>query len=620
MLKPIMLQKIFAFILAVSFFIPAHSRALDFNLTFNPHKLIEDTVFSDTQTFGGPEGIQKFLESKNSVLANTSPDFLIKLKEPNITILKQGLEDPQPSLGRLRTAAELIWDASRHSGINPQVLLVTLQKEQGLITNHHDSSPERLQRALDFAFGFACPDATGCSQNTLFPGFYFQLFGNFDASGNRYLGAAKSLMKSFNTEGGRGPSVAGRVAKVGDTVEITNTTQPYNVPASQLVTLANRATAALYRFTPHVFNGNYNFWKYFNEWFKYPNGTVMRVGSDPATFIIQNGSRLLLPAFVAANRGISLASAITVSPTELESYPAGSVYGPADNTIVQVSGESQKYVFVNNVKHPASDFVIVQRKLNPAAAISISAQESQLFPSGTMLTPSEGTVVRGQQGPEVYLVQGGKLKLFSGFTFAQHKAASRMEIVPDSEIATYPKEGFVPPLDGTLVRTPTDQTVYIMKSGLKQPITATAFKTRGLSFSNLAIISENELGSFALGGFAEPGERTYFNTSPGAQLYIFKEGAKHPISGFVAKQRGITPDYTFPASEAAAWSDGAPIPPRDNTVVKGEGDATVYIVLNGQLRPMTAAAFKNRRLTAAKISVLGQSEVDGYAKGDVLEK
>src|SRR3990167_2868862 len=80
---------------------------------FNANNLIDDKVFSDTQTFGGAEGVQKFLESKGSVLANTAPDFLIKLKEPAATLLKQGLEDPQPNLPRLRTAAELIWDASR---------------------------------------------------------------------------------------------------------------------------------------------------------------------------------------------------------------------------------------------------------------------------------------------------------------------------------------------------------------------------------------------------------------------------------------------------------------------------------------------------------------------------
>ena len=61
---------------------------------FNPNKLIDDKVFADTQTFGGAAGIQKFLESKGSVLANTSESFLVKLKEPSNATLKKGLDDP----------------------------------------------------------------------------------------------------------------------------------------------------------------------------------------------------------------------------------------------------------------------------------------------------------------------------------------------------------------------------------------------------------------------------------------------------------------------------------------------------------------------------------------------
>ena len=183
-------------IVATLFFSLVMPSLAQVDVNFNPNKLIDDAVFSDTQTFGGPTGIQIFLESKNSPLANTNQSFLAMLKEPDITMLKQSLEDPEPNLGHLRTAAELIWDASKQSGINPQVLLVILNKEQSLITGHQDGNTVSLQHALNNALGFDCPDATGCGN--VFPGFYYQLFGNYDAGGNRYLVAAKSLMKSFN--------------------------------------------------------------------------------------------------------------------------------------------------------------------------------------------------------------------------------------------------------------------------------------------------------------------------------------------------------------------------------------------------------------------------------------
>lgn len=622
--------KIISYILILGLF-PVFTFAQGVDPNFNPGKLIDDKVFADMETFGGAEGIQKFLEVKGSVLANTATDFLVMLKEPTITILKQGLDDPRPNLGRLRTAAELIWDASRQSGLNPQVILVKLQKEQSLITGHKDDSRDRLQKVLDKAMGFDCPDSGGCGN--LFPGFYYQLFGNFDSAGNRYLGAAKSLMKSFNAPEGRGPLIdatglvngsAGetRTAKVGDTIIVPNTQGGFDgVPATTQVTLLNRATAALYRYTPHVFNGNYNFWRYFNEWFRYPNGTLVALANDIRTYIIQNGTKQLVPDFVAKNRGLVLGSKVVISPTEFESYPTDEVYGPKDDTIVKVEGDSKLYVFINSVKHPASAFVIKQRGLDPAQTLTVSAQESSLFKEGSVLTPKDGTVLRGVKEPAVYLVDNGMLKLFSAYTFKQRKITTRqIEFIPDEEIATYPKQGFVPPLDGTLVTHPKTQTVYLVENGLKHPFTYELFKNRGLSFKNVVALTTEEVASIPIGAFATPKERTWLANAQTKELYLFKEGSLHRISPFVAKQRGITPDYFFSAGEIAEWQEGIPYPPSDGTLVKGDKNAAVYLVSNGQLRALTSKAFKNRSYSFKKVKVLPQAEVDAYAKGDVIIK
>ncbi|MEK7617938.1 MAG: hypothetical protein AAB410_02225 [Patescibacteria group bacterium] len=612
-------QKIFKFIsalLLLSFPISVLAQA---DPNFNPNKLIEDAVFSDIQTFGGPEGVQKFLESRNSILANTSPAFLAMLKEPSANLLKEGLEDPRSNLGRLRTAAELVWDASRQSGLNPQVILVTLQKEQGLITNHQNTPPEKLQRVLDKAMGFDCPDSGGCGN--LFPGFYYQLFGNFDSEGNRYLGAAKSLMKSYSYAQGRGPLFNGRPALVGETLVIENTTGDYTSVPSQNVTLLNRATAALYRYTPHVFNGNYNFWRYFQEWFRYPNGTIIKLASGVDTYIIQNGTKQLVPPFVAIARQLNTASPTIASPTEFETYPTDKVFGPTDGTIVRVIGENKQFVFVKNIKHPASDFVVGQRGLDPTKALSISAQESALFELGPMLTPSEGTVLKGQTDAAVYLVENSRLKLFSGFTFSQRKIPfSKIIVIPDSEVATYEKQGFVAPLDNTLVKASDSGTVFLMQNGLKHPLSSELFKNRGLSFKNVVVLTPEEVGALVIGAFATPKEITWLANSKTGQMYLFKEGALHSISEYVSKSRKITPDYYFSPGEIVEWQESISYPPRNGVLVKGSKEGAVYLVQNGQLRGITGTAFKRRGYSFKNVVSLPQGEVDNYAKGDVIVK
>src|SRR3989344_1133705 len=99
----------------LSFFILIFAFSIPFAAAqeaFNPSMLIADDRFADTQTLGGAEGIQKFLEIKGSVLANTTPDFLTKLREPGDVDLKSRLPDPRPNLGRQRTAAEMIYDSA----------------------------------------------------------------------------------------------------------------------------------------------------------------------------------------------------------------------------------------------------------------------------------------------------------------------------------------------------------------------------------------------------------------------------------------------------------------------------------------------------------------------------
>jgi hypothetical protein len=495
-----------------------------------------------------------------------------------------------------------------------------MEKEQTLIDGQFTDQTS-LQTALDHAMGFACPDSTGCGN--LFPGFYYQLFGNYDSSGNRYLGAAKSLMKSFSTPGGRGPEVNGVPAITGSTIQILNTLGGYdNILPTQTVLLANNATAALYRYTPHVFNGNYNFWKYFNLWFKYPNGTLLKLASDTNIYIIQNGLKALVPTFVAQGRNLNLANATIVSPTEFADYDTDAPLGPVDNTIVQISGQNAKYVFISNVRHQASDLVLTQRGLNPSNVQTISASDASVFNSGSVLPPKDGTIIRGTTNQAVYLVQNGNIELYSAYTFAQNKIKPKQIVtVPDAEIATYTQSGFVPPLDGSLIKTADNNEVYLIQGGLKEPIVADVFKNQGYSFKNVGTVSDDEMNVLSQGSYAAPKDFTFYAVdSKTGPLYEYKQGTTHSISAFVAKQRGITPDYVFSTPIASEWFTGIPVPPRDGTLIKGDGDGTVFYTKNGQLDPLTALAFKNNRFSAKNIITLGQAEVDAYAKGDTIEK
>jgi hypothetical protein len=425
-------------------------------------------------------------------------------------------------------------------------------------------------------------------------------------------------MRSFSTPGGRGPFFNGVTSKVGDAITLTNTTSDYiGVMPQQSFVIGNAASAALYRYTPHVFNGNYNFWRFFTTWFRYPNGTLLRAAGDPNLYIVQNGARLTVPNFVATLRNLNAATAVTASPNELTNYPVGGVYGLPDNTIISVDGKL--FVFIDNIKRPASSFVVSQRGLNPATALTVTASDAALFGDGAALTPSDGTIVKGQTDPAIYLVEGGVLKLFTPLTFQQKGAGKKVQTIPDAEVASYPKLGYVAPNDGALIRSTSSGTVYLIDGGQKRPLSGELFKNRGFSFKNVIVLSDDFVAQLTTGTMPPPANNTYFKTATSGELYLYQNSTKRRISAFVAGQRKITPDYTFPDTDVAAWPTGVPVVPRNGTILKGS-TAEVYLVQNNVLRPMTATAFRNRRITPKQITTVPQAEVDSYPKGDVLTR
>jgi hypothetical protein len=155
-----------------------------------------------------------------------------------------------------QSAAHVIWQAAQDYSVNPQVLLVVLQKEQGLIT---DNFPNYTQYTS--ATGFGCPDTGPCDSAT-YGGFILQV-----------RNAAAFFREVLNGGWSNYP--------VGQNYIRYN---PNVACGGSVINVQNRATSALYRYTPYQPNaaalsvpmgtvvdcgayGNKNFYDYFTSWF-----------------------------------------------------------------------------------------------------------------------------------------------------------------------------------------------------------------------------------------------------------------------------------------------------------------------------------------------------------------
>lgn len=219
------------------------------------NRLISDGDFIDVNSMS-VASIQAFLASQGSYLASAPPSQL-----------GDGHRD--------RSAAQIIYDAAHGKyeaagtlkgvvinestgTISPKAILVTLQKEQSLITLG-DYQPNRLNAAM----GYGCPDAGGC--NSSYAGFTkqvewgsWQLRYNYEIAGKDASWWTANYGSQFQYRVGNGKSMSYSFS---------------SPPMSGTVTVGfnNQATAGLYRYTPHITYGNYNFWKLARAWFNLSN-------------------------------------------------------------------------------------------------------------------------------------------------------------------------------------------------------------------------------------------------------------------------------------------------------------------------------------------------------------
>jgi putative cell wall-binding protein len=158
-------------------------------------------------------------------------------------------------------ASRIIYKVAQACGINPQVILVTLQKEQGLVTHTWPSDWR-----YTIAMGQGCPDTAAC--DTRYYGFFNQVFG-----------AAWQLKRYANPPG---TSQYFTWYAPGKTWNVR--WHPNAACGSSPVYVQNQATANLYYYTPYQPNaaalragygtgdgcssyGNRNFVNYFTDWF-----------------------------------------------------------------------------------------------------------------------------------------------------------------------------------------------------------------------------------------------------------------------------------------------------------------------------------------------------------------
>ncbi len=272
-----------------------------------------------------------------SMHGDPAPFTCINFFVENPTTQQNNYANPSAQISGGQTAAQIIWNAAQANDINPEVILVTLQKEQGLVTDYWPWYNEYQE-----AMGYSCPDTGNCNAS----------YSDFAAQVN---GAAAQMHYAFTHPGAFN-------YWIGNNYILYN---PNTSCGGSTVNIQNAATAVLYIYTPYQPNaaalnnltgtgdscsayGVRNFWYYFNSWFGSTTGTALVKGSGAGVYLVNGSTRYGVPSeAMLQNYGMAQTAVTPASDAYIQGLTNGGVLG----TLFTVSGDPATYVADNGVKY-----------------------------------------------------------------------------------------------------------------------------------------------------------------------------------------------------------------------------------------------------------------------------
>jgi hypothetical protein len=422
---------------------------------FNPDYIISDQELTDHNAMSLSQ-VQNFLEGKGSPLAWYA------------TIDVDGLG---------RTASEIIWRVAQSYKISPKVLLVTLQKEQSLIT---DTTP--TQKQLDWATGYGVCDSCSLSDPSI------QKYKGFATQVDYAAGWKRWFLDNIST--------LAWAKQPGQTYLID----------TYSITPNNLATAAFYTYTPH-YNGNYNFWKIWQDWFGkfFPDGTVLKESDGSGIWLIQRGLKRQFSTYSAFASRYSPEKLISVSKSELENYETGVPIKFPEYSLLR-SPRGAVYLIVGDTRRGfVSSEVFKTIGINPDEIIDVTQEEIDTYIESDPITLQSvyplGALLQDKTSGGVYFVENGvKKPIWAKHFLTLYFANKKITAVSPDELKKYTTGEPIKFKDGELVMSDSSPTVYIVSNGERRPIpTEQVFNGLGYRWTNIIKTTDKILSLHPLG-------------------------------------------------------------------------------------------------------------------------
>lgn len=455
---------------------------------FRAGRIIDDAIFANNSSMTAAQ-IQNFLNAKG-----------VNCTDGEAPCLKHYFENG-------RVAAQIIYDTAQQYRINPQTLIVLLQKETGLVTANQ---PGAWRYAS--ATGYGCPDSNPGVCNANYRGFTNQL----KWAGTMY----RAIMDASPTW---------------YTPYSVGNNQIYYHPdlgrcGSSLVNIENRATLALYSYTPYQPNqaslnaeygvgdscstyGNRNFYHYFTDWFGSTtmNSTFLRTIDDNSLYLVSGGVKYPIADITLFNALYPLGGVGYVSQSYLDTKVTGQKLGR-----VIRSSNGTVYFYDAGIKLPFGSCAQVEA-YGSSCGQSVLLEDYQinsLF-NGPNMTDLFGTT----SGKRFYISGGMKREVLDNESLSEAGISSGMNVLNESALVNL-SYGTPVTRNNIFIRDRSNNSLYVHSTGASASFVSAQLQGSYLNNMNLPKLDKESIDKFTI--VSETGG--YLQAADGSKYIIVDSG------------------------------------------------------------------------------------------------
>ena len=450
------MRQVSVFIILIAFLLPLPS------LAYSQNYIISDNELGDYSSMTLEE-IKQFLDEHNSFLAYFA-DFY-------------------PEDNAFMTAAEIIFKTAQKFSINPKFILALLEKEQSLI-----SIGKPAMRRLDWATGYAVCDKCRLAHPLVaqFRGFGKQVYYSINKIRNGFLA---DIEKNGVTKAGFGPGVV------------------KNLSRKIKITPANKATAALYNYTPHL-AGNKSLYIIWKNWFsdiKYPDGSLLQDIKTGGVYLIQDGKKRPFLSKKALTSRYNEDIIVQVVSNHLNKYPAGKPIKFINNAVLQ-DEKKNLYLIMDDGALPFDSLKTFKSLgFNVNDIENISSKDIASYSSGQAITATStyasGSLLQDEATGGVYFAINGAKHPIQDKSILQSRFQNKKIIRAGNSTLSKLEKG--PPIkfiDGTLIKNKSNPSVYFISGGKLRPIPSEdVFLAYSWQWKNVLSAPKEILGAYEIG-------------------------------------------------------------------------------------------------------------------------